>query len=374
MKILIATGVYPPEAGGPATYTKLLEEHLPAFGWAVSVLPFRRVRALPKIVRHVVFLWQEVLLGMSADVLYAQDVVSVGFPTLIAAKLLRKRFVVRVPGDYAWEQGRQRFGVTDSVDDFQKRKYSWPVEVLRFVQRIVVRHADLVVTPSNYFTSIVSEWLPPGGNAVQTVYNGIRFPEQLPSREGARRFLNLSHDDKIILSAGRLVPWKGFDVLIDVIADLSVTDPSWRLLILGDGPERKNLEAVAKEKGTGEKVFFLGERSREEMFMYCRAADVFMLNTSFESFSFMTVEVMSTGTPFVGTRVGSIPELVTDGVEGILLNPNDRQGFIKVARRITSDEAFRSALSLSAVEKSHRFSINATVHAMVALLQNLHAR
>jgi glycosyltransferase involved in cell wall biosynthesis len=150
MKILLATGLYPPEVGGPATYTKQLEDELPTHGIEVIVLPFSSVRALPAGVRHIAYFWKCLRIASRVDVVYAQDVVSVGLPASIAARLAHKKFLVRVPGDYAWEQGRQRWGVEDELDPFQTKKYGWRVEVLRAIERRVVRQASSVVVPSEY--------------------------------------------------------------------------------------------------------------------------------------------------------------------------------------------------------------------------------
>src|SRR5581483_7846403 len=86
MRIFVATGLYPPEPGGPATYTRLLEESLPARGFKVSVLPFRRVRWLPPGVRHAAYFALSVFYALGADIVYAQDAFSVGVPASLAAR------------------------------------------------------------------------------------------------------------------------------------------------------------------------------------------------------------------------------------------------------------------------------------------------
>ena len=85
-RILIATGLFPPEIGGPATYSKLLQDMLPDFGFWVTVLPFREVRRLPKLIRHVWYFWRVVRAGFYADIIFAQDPVSVGLPAALAAR------------------------------------------------------------------------------------------------------------------------------------------------------------------------------------------------------------------------------------------------------------------------------------------------
>src|SRR4051812_7117496 len=105
MRLLIATPLYPPELGGPATYAKALEDGLPAHGNQVTLVKFGTVRHLGKGVRHLAFFWHIFTALKHADMVLALDPVSVGLPALLAARLRRKPFLVKVVGDYAWEQG-----------------------------------------------------------------------------------------------------------------------------------------------------------------------------------------------------------------------------------------------------------------------------
>src|SRR3989344_8119324 len=244
-KIVIATGIYPPEIGGPATYTALMEKELPQKGIDVLVLPFRTVRHLPSIIRHFAFFWKVLVLGIKADLLYAQDPVSVGFPTMLAANILRKPFLLRVAGDWVWEQSVQRFGVKENINEFQSRKYGLKVEMLRKIQALTTRHTNLVITPSKYFRNLVAAWNPQKDNVI-TVYNGINFTDI--SQDGG------SFEPKTIISAGRMLPWKGFDTLIKIIRQLA----GWRLYIAGDGPEKENLENLIRDSGVGNRVVLLG--------------------------------------------------------------------------------------------------------------------
>lgn len=159
--ILIATGLYPPDVGGPATFSKLLMEELPKRGFGVSVVSFGEVRHLPKVVRHVVYFFKILKRGKHADVIFAQDPVSVGFPAFFAALLLRKRFILKVVGDYAWEQWMQRQRRnTDIVtpEAFQKRRYDILTQLRRSMERFVARRAHKLIVPSNYLKSIVMYW------------------------------------------------------------------------------------------------------------------------------------------------------------------------------------------------------------------------
>ena len=347
MKILVTTGIYPPEIGGPATYTALLEKEMPKHGIEVSVLPFRTVRNLPKIIRHIAFFFKVLLSGRKVDILYTQDPVSVGFPTMVAAKILRKPFLIRVAGDYAWEQAAGRFGVKDSIDDFQNKRYSWQIELLRKIQRATVRNADCAITPSKYFRSLVAGWNKSKDNVV-TVYNGINF-DDIKSNEG-------SFEAKTIISAGRLVPWKGFDTLIEIMNDL----PDWKLFIAGNGPDKEKLEKIISSQNLGERVFLLGDMARKDMMKKIQVCQLFVLNTSFESFSFLIVEAMFAGTPVISTNIGNISEIVDNGENGLLIQPNNKAEILEAIQKL-SDTNVRSKMVDNAKEKAKMFSIEKTI-------------
>ena len=117
----------------------------------VKVVSFDSVRSLPKVIRHIYFFWKVYKESKNYDFVYAQDPVSVGLPALLASRLAGKKFGVRIAGDYAWEQSVQRFGVSDSIDEFQTKKYSIFTEVLRFIQIKLASSVVFLFTPIDYF-------------------------------------------------------------------------------------------------------------------------------------------------------------------------------------------------------------------------------
>ena len=182
-KILIATGIFPPQEGGPATYSKLLLDRLPELGFEPVIVNFGSVLHIPKIIRHI---WYMILLirkGISVDLLYAQDPVSVGLPTLIVSRILRKPYIVKIVGDYAWEQGVQRSRVTDTLDDFSVRNsYGFLVQILKYIEKTVALHAKQIIVPSNYLKRIVSNW----GireEMITVIYNGFSVPDIPQSKQ-----------------------------------------------------------------------------------------------------------------------------------------------------------------------------------------------
>lgn len=358
MKLIVA-GIYPPDVGGPATYAALLERELPKRGIDVVVVPFGEVRDLPPIVRHFSYflrLWRAL---RQADLLLVQDTVSSGLPALFAARLCRKPLVVRVGGDYAWEQGTQRFGVKEGIDDFQKKMYGPRVGILRLIQKFVVRSADVVIAPSHYLGNIIRGWMGEG-RAVDVIYNGVEFP--LVTSELTNRPKGV-----LIVSAGRLVPWKEFDGLIAVIGE----HPEWTLAIIGDGPEKNYLQELARETECDERVIFTGNLPREEMLGWCKEANVFVLNSSYEGLSHTLIEVQSLGVPTVATRIGGNREVIESGVNGLLVAPHSHPELTDALETLVTDRNLAQRLAGEGKERAADLSVDNTMDALADLLRNI---
>lgn len=367
MKILIATGIYPPEIGGPATYSKLLFDKLPIQGITVDILPFRDVRGLPKIIRHIAYFVKVLSRGKTADIIFAQDPVSVGFPTMLAAKILRKRFFLKVVGDYAWEQGVQRFGVNDLLDEFSKRHrgYSFLVRVLKRIERNVAEHAEKIIVPSRYLKQIVINW-GIDEQKIYVIYNAFSVTQTTERKEELRRILKLN--GKIMVSVGRLVPWKGFGLLVELMPELIKKNPELKLYIIGEGPEFYDLRGLIDTQNLNDRVFLLGKLPHDIVLKYLRAADIFVLNTGYEGFSHQLLEVMAAGTPLVTTTVGGNTELIDANETGVLVGYNDKVGIKEGVEKILSDKIFSNKISVNAQKKVQEFTEARTVQETVKQL------
>ncbi len=370
MKIVIATGLYPPQIGGPATYAKLLVDELPKRGFEVDVVNFGDFLHLPKVIRHIVFGYKLFKKSKGADVIFGQDPVSVGLPALFVSRLRGTFLVLRLAGDYAWEQARGRLGVIESIDDFQSKKYGPKVQLLRFIQKFVARRANKVVTPSYYFGSIISGW-GVSDSKLSVIYNGIKIPEKIISKEEAIKNLEISENAFSIVSAGRLVPWKGFKNLIDVVSEIKKEEKSVELFIIGDGPDYEKLVDYINEKEVSDFIKIVGSVDREKVMEYLSACDVFALNTSFESFSFQIVEAMSVGAPVVATNIGNLPEIVKGEESGLLLEPDNKNEWKKAFLDLINSEHKRQSLGQEGKKRSLDFSISKTMDSLTKTLKDL---
>jgi glycosyltransferase involved in cell wall biosynthesis len=333
MKIVIATPLYPPDIGGPATYAKLLADGLPAKDVEIELVKFSDVRHLPKIIRHYAYYRRVLKAARNADVVLALDPVSVGLPAMKAAKKAGKKFVVKIVGDYAWEQGVQRFGITENLDEFVKTIHvPFAVRALRRIQTRVARSATRVVVPSNYLKRIVETWgISP--EKIDVIYNSIELLTVPEMKERPEGFL--------VVSSGRRVPWKGFESLERVVA----RDPSWHLFIASGLP-------------------------RGETLAWVKSANVFVLNSSYEGFSHALIEAMMLGTPVIATDVGGNAELIEDGVTGLLI-PRDEEALLAAIKNIEQDPTAARTRAATVHKRMQKFTPEVMLSATSELLKKL---
>lgn len=326
MNVLIAADIFPPQAGGPATYAVAIANALTLRGVSVRIVSLNPqsdhslvschlsvVSSKNKLFRYLEYAWLLWKHAQCADVIYAMGPVNAGLPALLTARLRGKPFAVKVVGDYAWEQGIQRFGVKDGIDAFQKKQHGGVVGILQRIQSFVVQRAARVIVPCRYLKVLVEGW---GASAkrICVVYNAPTAPPRPAGPKPA--------SERWIVSAGRLVPWKGMAGLIDVVASLKDGAPDTRLKIIGDGPERSKLEARVRNLQAGDRVEFLGALPHEKTLSVIAAADAFVLNSGYEGLSHVLLEAMALGVPVVASSVGGNPEIVT---EERLFPVDDRQ-------------------------------------------------
>lgn len=349
MHVVIATGLYPPEIGGPATFTVLLEEGLHTNNIPFTTIPFSSVRRFPKGARHLVYFWKVLVATRSDSIVLALDPVSVGLPALIAAQLRGALFYLRAGGDYAWEQAVSRWGFKGLPEEFPGN-ISLPIagRFLMWTEKYVARRAERVLTQSGHLASIVARW-GISREKIAIIPNAVELPP-LPSREEVRRKYGFN-DVPIIVSAGRFVPWKGFKILIQAFSTLRKEFPKARLMLAGDGPERPLLEASASEGAT-----FMGTLSKESLYQLLRAADVFALNTRYEGFSHQILEAFTVGVPVITTDIPGNVDLAENGKTALTVPWNDEGEIVKAIRSLLSDRELAQKIAAGGHARAKEFT------------------
>ncbi|MEK7642965.1 MAG: glycosyltransferase family 4 protein [Patescibacteria group bacterium] len=371
MKVVFATGMYPPAIGGPATYTATMVRELTRRGVMVRVVTYGdkqtlQDRGVPffivtrnrfKSVQYFRYARAVIRCARDADIIYAQDPVSAGLPAALAAFILRKPFLLKIVGDYAWEQS----GTRDLLDDFLTRSYGFRVSILRAIERWVASRARIVIVPSQYLRSIVIRW---GIHEDQIVVvpNGVE-PFVSASREDARSKFVLHGN--VILSVGRLVWWKGFHTLIRAARALkNVT-----VVIVGDGPERTSLEKEA----VGVPVHFIGASDKKTLAEYFAAADIFVLNTAYEGFSHQLLEVMAAGVPVITTSAGGNREIVRHEQNALNIEYDDERALAEAVERLIKDESLGDTLSKNARIDSSKYTVSRMVDETMEIFNQVYS-
>lgn len=376
-KIVIAADIFPPDIGGPATYSKELAEFLPMGGFQIKLIcysdnrfkdnyPFsvlRVSRSRIKLWNYSKYFFYLFFLALRADLIYAQGPVNAGLPALLVTKILRKKLVVKVVGDYAWEQYRNsQPQSTIGIGQFQSLKVKGKSDWLKKIEAVVCRQADLVITPSNYLNNIVVGW---GADKkkVTTVYNAFACPENLPDRASARRELGFADNEFIAVSVGRPVYWKGFGLLHIAVSELAQTGNKIKLKILGIGAD--DLLSFIKNQSAFDDSFLnrdlieseaMGKQTKAEVYKYLAAADAFVLNTGYEGLSHVLLEAMASGAPVITTNVCGNPEVVEDKVNGLLIEYNNKDQLKDSLLALINDRELGRRLSKNARAVLERFS------------------
>ena len=183
------------------------------------------------------------------------------------------------------------------------------------------------------------------------IYNGVDTTRFSPGPgERVRARLGLSVDQPVIGTVARLDPVKDQPGLLRAFALAVRQEPEAVLLIVGDGPCRPALEALAGSLGVRRSVQFLGERSDVPDLL--RAMDVFVLPSIAEGISNTVLEAMATGLPVVATRVGGNPELVEDGTTGMLVPKEDPRALATALGAYLDDPALRNLHGKSSRERA----------------------
>jgi len=233
--------------------------------------------------------------------------------------------------------------VSERTNTIQGRAGS-AVDLLRHV---LYPRADAVVVQ----TEAVAEWARRlvKAAAVRVIPNPVHPPKtELHSFQDER---NLT-----VLAMGRLVPVKGFDVLLQAFARCARLHHDWTLRIVGDGPERGRLEALSDKLGIATRVRldpFLKEP--EAAF---KSAGLFALSSRYEGFPNVLLEAMACGLPVISFDCPNGPkEIIRDGLDGVLVPANNEEVLAERMARLMGAEDERKRLAASAIQVTERFSL-----------------
>jgi len=358
MRILIITGIFPPDIGGPATYVPQVAKALVDQGHQITVLtlsdcighndaqynfqvvrlphrafnPRRWLRTIAQIVR----------LGREADVLFVNGL---AMEAVLANLWLQKAMVQKVVGDLAWEWATNRGWVKDSFEDFQHRRYGCKVEALKALRTWWTLKADQLIVPSHYLARWIVQW---GVSAerIVVIYNGLEPFDRIQPAE-----VPLQTPVKVV-TVGRLIPLKRVDKVMEAVAKCDGVG----LVIVGEGSERRQLEELLRAYNLANRVYFAGQRSKAETLALMAACDLFVLNSTHEAFPHVLLEAMSLGLPVIVTAVGGTTEIVQDGENGRLIPPAEDGKLSEALLKLVASPLERRRLATGGKDTLQRFN------------------
>jgi 1,2-diacylglycerol 3-alpha-glucosyltransferase len=164
-------------------------------------------------------------------------------------------------------------------------------------------------------------------------------------------------DDKVIVSIGRLGSEKNWETLLGAAAQVYAQHPDMRLVLIGDGPQKQTLEALAAELGIGERVTFTGQLPFEEIPTYLKAADMFSFASVTETQGLVTIEAMAAGLPVVAVDGSGTHDIVDHGKNGFLVE-NDPNALASAIGEMLSGPQQMKQFSAAALKKAKRFDLN----------------
>ena len=303
IRIVIATGIFPPDTGGPAYYAESLAKSFGAVS-SVSVLPFTWEKKLPSGVRHIVYFFRLCKALFSADVVLALDTFTVGVPAVFAAKLMRKKIVIRTGGDFLWEQYVERTREKILLSEFyiNSRKLSMKERTIRWLTGVILRAADCVVFSTEWQRKIFMAPYRLNHSHTEVVENSY------PQKENTEKPLK-----KNFLWAGRDIFLKNKELLVEAFND-------------------------ARKKRADIVLEILDGVPRKELFEHMESCYAVLLPSLSDISPNFLLEAVSFGKPFVSTvdtgLVGQIREC------GIFINPRNKIELTNAILALSDDDVY----------------------------------
>jgi glycosyltransferase involved in cell wall biosynthesis len=279
-----------------------------------------------------------------------------GFIGRLAARLSGVPIVIHQPHGHIFYAywGEHRTRVYLALERLAAR---WSDRLLTLTDRGAAEHLERGIGRPSQFVTVAS--------GVPT--EALR--RSAPPRDDARRDLGLDDASFVVVGVGRLVPVKGFDLLVEALPRLVAEVPETHVLLVGDGPERAALERRAAQLGVAARLHVLG--ARNDVARCLRAGDVLAAPSRNEGMGRALVEAMALGLPVVAAAVGGIPDVVTDGDCGRLVPPDDAAALGEVLADLGRDRTLVEKLGAAAPAQAERFSSVVTDARLLALYGKL---
>ena len=258
MRIVLATGIYPPDIGGPAVFAQRLKEGLERRGHKVKVISYRGLREIPQPFRIFIYFLRLAFGARGCSLIYSLNLISCGLPSCFYSKISGKKLALRIGGDYLWERAVEKGRTKKTLRDYYNNTAKTAKEKFWIlIIKIVLICADRVIFTNDLQKNIYQRYFNLSLKKAEIIPNP--FPEVEISPE-------LRPDKNVLLYAGRLLKLKNLEMLLRAFQGaLKKTGKDLTLKIIGEGPEKDNLRIKSRELGIENNVIFLPPFSHEKL-------------------------------------------------------------------------------------------------------------
>jgi len=337
VNILITTGIYPPDVGGPAKFVPLISLSLSKFhNLKIITLSdkkdsehnnnlevLRIIRKQNKFLRVLKTIASIIKNGKNVDVIFVNGL---WLETYIANLILRKRIVRKIVGDPIWEKYYSNYEIDDGFDEFQVKTYGLKIQFLKFIRNISIKSADTIIVPSNhlldYIKNINSE-----SHALQ-VNNGTQITKNYEKNKVNLNFLIVS----------RLVRHKNIDLILkSMVLAKEKYNIDFYLNIVGDGPEYEYIESLINKLDLSSYVNLAGSKYGDELDTFYKTSNFFLQISSYEGMPHSILEAMNRKLTVIASNFGGNYELLVDNDCGYVLESYDEESIAKVIFEAVKD-------------------------------------
>lgn len=366
MKILIATDVYKPSINGVVISTVNLYEQLKERGHDVKILTLSNTRASNKVgdayligslpvrvypqarmtVRPYHHYIKEII-NWKPDIVHTQS----EFTTSLYARQISNK--LDIPLVHTYHTMYEDY--THYIFPPSKRVGKKAVALF---SKYILDKADEVIVPTQKVMGALKSY--GVKREIVEIPTGIhleKFKDEIDPIEKAKikKSLGISEKDKILVTIGRLGKEKNIDELINLMKPLSKEGRDIKLLIVGDGPVRKELEAHTRERGVEKDVVFTGMVPQEDVHKYYHLGDIFISASTSETQGLTYIEAMASGLPLVCRKDECLLDVVDEGINGFTFEIEEE--FISKVELLLDDEQKLMHFKKSAVIKAQKFSV-----------------
>lgn len=342
MKILLVSGIYPPDIGGPATFVPKLADYAAEKGCKVSILTLAKSaeethdknklvkkirRETSKLIRFPKVVFTAIKMMEDCDGVFAN-----GLHEEIGISLIfrKRKSIAKIVGDPVWERAVNRKNTELDISNFNLRKLPPLYWVQRRLLVFSLNKFSLVTCPSEELVEIVRLW--GVKTSVKMIPNGVN-PVEVDSGK----------KDFDIVTVSRLVKWKKIDAVIRAAAIAKAN-----LCVVGDGPELENLKKLAVSLNAN--VTFTGEVTEDAALAYMQKSTIYILFSLYEGLSFSLLQAMAAGNAVIVSNARGNVDVITHEKNGLIVDIDKESDLTSCIQILLANPKLRVAISDQAIK------------------------